>query len=676
MSDTVTTKVFYQDSEVYIASFTNTSDGTGYNLRYVYLALFICLNIVKAYFPDLILDFDSEILLPVWCMGATYYVSPTGDNSDGLTWAKAKNSITDGMGLLTAGGGDILCVLGKNNPIYRETATTTINAASDSRHTIYMDCTGSGTERSRLWANQAKVYGSINSGNAAYKWTPTASAANLFSNPGLETVTGTADDGTTDNFGNWAEEKSGDAYVDSTATVHGGSKAAKLYKGTGNVGLIYYNVPLAPSTSYTLSFWGKSDGTGTGTIYITYTYSATAYYLQDNLTWSTTSNLAIDGQGVNITATDTDYKRYAVTFTTPSANFGSPTQNVTFNWNSRVNNASIYLDDLSLALATPVTTTYYLEAAAGGDPSLVEPTGVVSDDLYSEDIVTGTVTKIAEGTSVAALTDHQWKWGDADALGYSTVYFRDDSGDPDVTGVTLEIPQRTNALQLDATYYDVHGGIYRFALRHGIEITSTNPGVGNRVYNSWSDYNNWHGWSANATESYCYGCVSVRNNTKGFQAHNATPEANPDLHVYLDNCTAYLNYYNYAVYSKMHLRNCISYAATTAEFFKQVADAENVIDPDEQNCIWYSTSTGDRNWKAQGEDTLPETHATSINADPLFRSATDYRLKAGSPAINAGTDVGLTTDFLGFPIIGTPDIGAYEHIPSGGSIYNSTDMTL
>lgn len=605
------------------------------------------------------------ILLPVWAMGATFYVSPTGDNSDGTTWAKAKNSITDGMALLTSGGGDSLYV--KGGVIYREMATSTVNAASDSRHTIYMDATGTGTTRSRLWANQAKVYGSINTGSGAYKWTPTASASNLFSNPGLETVTGTADDGTTDNFGNWAEEKSGDAYVDSTATVHGGSKAAKLFKGTGNVGLIYYNVPLAPSTSYTLSFWGKSDGTGTGTIYITYTYSATAYYLQDNLTWSTTSNLAIDGQGVNILATDTDYKRYTVTFTTPSANFGSP-QNVTFNWNSKVNNASIYLDDLSLALTTPVTTTYYLEAAAGGDPSLVEPTGTVSDDLYSEDIVAGTVTKIAEGTTIAALTDHQWKWGDADALGYSTVYFRDDSGDPDTTGVTLEIPQREDALRLDYSYYDVHGGIYRFALKHGIQMTSTLPAIGNRTFNTWTDYNNWHGWSTNGNNTYAYDGVSVNNNTKGFQAHNGTSEANPNLHVYLYNCTAYANYYNYAVYSKLHLRNCISYAATNAEFYKQVADTENVIDPDEQYCIWYSTATGDRNWKAQGEDTLPETHATSIVADPKLQSATDYRLRAGSPAINAGTDVGLTTDFLGKPVRGVPDIGAYEFQNVGGGL--------
>jgi hypothetical protein len=46
----------------------------------------------------------------------------------------------------------------------------------------------------------------------------------------------------------------------------------------------------------------------------------------------------------------------------------------------------------------------------------------------------------------------------------------------------------------------------------------------------------------------------------------------------------------------------------------------------------------------------------------------DYRLRSGSPAINAGTDVGLTTDFLGKPIRGVPDIGAYEFQSVGGGL--------
>lgn len=54
--------------------------------------------------------------------------------------------------------------------------------------------------------------------------------------------------------------------------------------------------------------------------------------------------------------------------------------------------------------------------------------------------------------------------------------------------------------------------------------------------------------------------------------------------------------------------------------------------------------------------------------DPLFVSASNYQLTSASPAINAGTDVSLTTDYLGFPIVGNPDIGAYEYQTSSTGI--------
>lgn len=52
----------------------------------------------------------------------------------------------------------------------------------------------------------------------------------------------------------------------------------------------------------------------------------------------------------------------------------------------------------------------------------------------------------------------------------------------------------------------------------------------------------------------------------------------------------------------------------------------------------------------------------SIYDDPLFVDAVngDFHLQAGSPCINAGVDVGLTSDYDGDPIVGLPDIGAYE----------------
>jgi hypothetical protein len=45
----------------------------------------------------------------------------------------------------------------------------------------------------------------------------------------------------------------------------------------------------------------------------------------------------------------------------------------------------------------------------------------------------------------------------------------------------------------------------------------------------------------------------------------------------------------------------------------------------------------------------------------------DFSLKSSSPCINAGTNVGLTTDILGNSIKGTPDIGAYEYQGGGGT---------
>lgn len=52
----------------------------------------------------------------------------------------------------------------------------------------------------------------------------------------------------------------------------------------------------------------------------------------------------------------------------------------------------------------------------------------------------------------------------------------------------------------------------------------------------------------------------------------------------------------------------------------------------------------------------------NIVGDPLFIPTSDFQLKPGSPAINAGTNVGLTNDFAGNPVPkgDGPEIGVYE----------------
>lgn len=58
-------------------------------------------------------------------------------------------------------------------------------------------------------------------------------------------------------------------------------------------------------------------------------------------------------------------------------------------------------------------------------------------------------------------------------------------------------------------------------------------------------------------------------------------------------------------------------------------------------------------------------------SDPQFASVvgSDFHLLSNSPAINAGNDVGLTSDLEGTAYVGNPDLGAYE------STYASGDVT-
>jgi hypothetical protein len=89
-----------------------------------------------------------------------------------------------------------------------------------------------------------------------------------------------------------------------------------------------------------------------------------------------------------------------------------------------------------------------------------------------------------------------------------------------------------------------------------------------------------------------------------------------------------------------------------------------------------NTYTTFANWKTGSSQ-----DAASLYADPLLtsHSTSDFRLTSTSPCINAGVDVGLTTDYAGntVPSGGTPDIGAYEfQLGLGGGNVGFSDPTM
>ncbi|MCU0379330.1 MAG: hypothetical protein MUC78_13835 [Bacteroidales bacterium] len=90
---------------------------------------------------------------------------------------------------------------------------------------------------------------------------------------------------------------------------------------------------------------------------------------------------------------------------------------------------------------------------------------------------------------------------------------------------------------------------------------------------------------------------------------------------------------------------------------KIVADYNLYVD---EVVPWYYRPTGGGisydDWK-----TLTGNDAHSIIDDPEFAGVGNYQLQSTSPAIDAGTDVGVTADYLGNLRLDTPDIGAYEY---------------
>lgn len=120
----------------------------------------------------------------------------------------------------------------------------------------------------------------------------------------------------------------------------------------------------------------------------------------------------------------------------------------------------------------------------------------------------------------------------------------------------------------------------------------------------------------------------------------------------------------------------------------------NTTNNDFDNNIFYKTDyTNNWYWKGVSHSSLEDWKinslfdSKSLTSNPLFSSnspsqASDFQLTYLSPAIDSGTDVGLSVDYAGNPIYGNPDIGAYEYqpphtigndkinIPGGSRIYN------
>ena len=81
-----------------------------------------------------------------------------------------------------------------------------------------------------------------------------------------------------------------------------------------------------------------------------------------------------------------------------------------------------------------------------------------------------------------------------------------------------------------------------------------------------------------------------------------------------------------------------------------------------QNNIAYSNGNSNNPLWESPYNPTNVTNTNLIKSNPLFVSAnSDWHLQTGSPAINAGVNVGLTKDYAGNAVSNPPEIGAYEY---------------
>jgi len=138
--------------------------------------------------------------------------------------------------------------------------------------------------------------------------------------------------------------------------------------------------------------------------------------------------------------------------------------------------------------------------------------------------------------------------------------------------------------------------------------------------------------------------ANIYNNTfyKSGDAYNSTKEVSIS-----DNLTS-LNVKNnifYAADGRGGIRIDTTQSNADIDYNLYWKDTESGVPNNMYNGTTYTTLA---EWQALGFDT------NGVNENPdLVNPTSDFRLQSGSPAIDAGVDVGLTT-------VGLPDIGAYE----------------
>lgn len=250
------------------------------------------------------------------------------------------------------------------------------------------------------------------------------------------------------------------------------------------------------------------------------------------------------------------------------------------------------------------------------------------------------LTQKTNGVSETALNPGEWYWMS------NVLYYRLASGES-IAGLHIEAATQSNGI-VSRNYTTYQNIVVRYANSYGATLSG-----GNSIAQGIEIYDSSTGFYVSGTNVTVKYSVAARNTSYGIFLQ--FPVGASIYNSIFYNNTEGGGYFMTLLGTTATIRNNVFLENGGYSFSFWIITLPGSITM--SNNLW--DTAGDSQF-----DTRKGTNNQEL-ADPLLinPNAGNFSLQQFSPNIDAGTSVSLTTDILGNPIYGTPDIGGYEYQP-------------
>jgi hypothetical protein len=237
-----------------------------------------------------------------------------------------------------------------------------------------------------------------------------------------------------------------------------------------------------------------------------------------------------------------------------------------------------------------------------------------------------------------------------------------------------------NAQLVDHHGFSSSGSTYIKRYNCESAYTGINPNTG-KANQYYSDEGIGFAWDNGTSYSLDYANYSHNNAGYGMQAGNASSYNTDEYNLIVNNGNSNMIIFGNGGSSHISLLNNTVYGSQDGLDISSTTTGSTITI--KNNIFLNSTGWGINNFSGStvsasnnlfnnnGYTTTGVTSTNEIDANPLFTNGsgsysvpTDFTLAAGSPAINAGTNVSLTTDYFNNPVVpGFVTIGAAQYQP-------------